>query len=93
MQAEPSPLSVIGLAMTNVARMVVGDINAKGGVLGDRGSSLKIWLPEVSTPTAGEDDRTTADSSWNCVREEGLVPCEVRQLVRADSCGNRLQLK
>ena len=31
---QTGPLSFIGLANVNVARMVVGDINAKGGVLG-----------------------------------------------------------
>ncbi len=35
--------------------------------------------------TAGEDDRTRTDSSWNCGREEALAPCEVRQVVRANS--------
>jgi len=35
--------------------------------------------------TAGEDDRTRADRSWNCGREEALAPCEVRQVVRANS--------
>jgi len=28
------PLSFVGLANANVARMVIGDINAKGGLLG-----------------------------------------------------------
>ena len=31
---ETGPLSFVGLANANVARMVVGDINAKGGLLG-----------------------------------------------------------
>jgi branched-chain amino acid transport system substrate-binding protein len=31
---ETGPLSVMGLANANVARMVVGDLNAKGGLLG-----------------------------------------------------------
>jgi ABC-type branched-subunit amino acid transport system substrate-binding protein len=33
---ETGPLSFIGLANANVARMVVGDLNAKGGLLGRR---------------------------------------------------------
>jgi hypothetical protein len=45
---------------------------------------------EVSV-TAGEDDRTRADSSWNCEREEAFAPYEVRQVVRANSCGDHLQ--
>ena len=31
---QTGPLSIIGLANANVARMVVGDLNAKGGLLG-----------------------------------------------------------
>src|SRR6476659_3117919 len=31
---QTGPLSIIGLANANVARMVIGDINAKGGLLG-----------------------------------------------------------
>ena len=31
---QTGPLSFVGLAMANVARMVVGDINGKGGLLG-----------------------------------------------------------
>jgi len=31
---QTGPLSFVGLANANVARMVVGDINAKGGLLG-----------------------------------------------------------
>jgi branched-chain amino acid transport system substrate-binding protein len=31
---QTGPLSFVGLANANVARMIVGDINAKGGLLG-----------------------------------------------------------
>src|SRR3954468_12393520 len=31
---QTGPLSVMGLANANVARMVIGDLNAKGGLLG-----------------------------------------------------------
>src|ERR1700741_3573126 len=31
---QTGPLSFVGLANANVARMVIGDINAKGGLLG-----------------------------------------------------------
>ena len=31
---QTGPLSFVGVANANVARMVIGDINAKGGLLG-----------------------------------------------------------
>ena len=46
---QTGPLSVIGMAMANVARMVVGDINAKGGVLG---RPLELHLEDGATDDA-----------------------------------------
>jgi branched-chain amino acid transport system substrate-binding protein len=46
---QTGPLSVIGTAMANVARMVVGDINAKGGLLGRR---LELHLEDGATDDA-----------------------------------------
>jgi ABC-type branched-subunit amino acid transport system substrate-binding protein len=43
------PLSVIGVANANVARMVVGDINAKGGLLG---RPLELHLEDSATDDA-----------------------------------------
>jgi branched-chain amino acid transport system substrate-binding protein len=43
---QTGPLSVIGLANANVARMVVGDINAKGGLLGRR---LELHLEDIAS--------------------------------------------
>jgi ABC-type branched-subunit amino acid transport system substrate-binding protein len=43
---QTGPLSVIGLANANVARMVVGDINAKGGLLGRQ---LELHLEDSAT--------------------------------------------
>jgi branched-chain amino acid transport system substrate-binding protein len=43
---QTGPLSIIGLANANVARMVVGDLNAKGGVLGRR---LELHLEDSAT--------------------------------------------
>ena len=43
---QTGPLSVIGLANANVARMVVGDINAKGGLLG---RPLELHLEDSAT--------------------------------------------
>src|SRR5512133_1020592 len=43
---QTGPLSVIGLANANVARMVGGDINAKGGLLGRH---LELHLEDSAT--------------------------------------------
>jgi ABC-type branched-subunit amino acid transport system substrate-binding protein len=43
---QTGPLSIIGLANANVARMVIGDINAKGGLLGRR---LDLHLEDSAT--------------------------------------------
>jgi ABC-type branched-subunit amino acid transport system substrate-binding protein len=46
---QTGPLSVIGLANANVARMVVGDLNAKGGLLG---RPLELHLEDSATDDA-----------------------------------------
>ena len=46
---QTGPLSIIGLANANVARMVVGDINAKGGLLGRQ---LELYLEDSATDDA-----------------------------------------
>ena len=46
---QTGPLSVMGTAMSNVARMVVGDINAKGGLLGRQ---LGLHLEDGATDDA-----------------------------------------
>ena len=43
---ETGPLSFVGLANANVARMVIGDINAKGGLLG---RPLELCLEDSAT--------------------------------------------
>src|SRR5579864_2140604 len=43
---QTGPLSIIGLANANVARMVTGDINAKGGLLGRH---LELYLEDSAT--------------------------------------------
>jgi len=43
------PLSFVGLANANVARMVIGDINAKGGLLGRR---IELFLEDGETNDA-----------------------------------------
>ena len=46
---QTGPLSFVGLANANVARMVVGDINAKGGLL-DR--EVKLYIEDSETADA-----------------------------------------
>ncbi len=46
---QTGPLSFIGLANANVGRMVVGDINAKGGLLG---REVKLYLEDSETSDA-----------------------------------------
>ena len=46
---QTGPLSFVGLANANVARMVVGDINAKGGLLG---REVKLYLEDGETSDA-----------------------------------------
>jgi urea transport system substrate-binding protein len=46
---QTGPLSPLGLANANVARMVVGDINAKGGLLGRQ---LELCLEDSATDDA-----------------------------------------
>jgi urea transport system substrate-binding protein len=43
---QTGPLSFVGLANANVARMVIGDINAKGGLLGRR---VELCLEDSAT--------------------------------------------
>jgi ABC-type branched-subunit amino acid transport system substrate-binding protein len=46
---QSGPLSFVGLANANVARMVIGDINAKGGLLG---REVKLLLEDSETTDA-----------------------------------------
>ena len=50
---QTGPLSIIGVANANVARMVIGDINAKGGLLGRH---LDLYLED----SASDDDVAAA---------------------------------
>src|SRR3954466_6171048 len=47
---QTGPLSFVGLANANVARMVIGDINARGGLLG---RPLELCLEDGATDDAG----------------------------------------
>ncbi|HXY17335.1 MAG TPA: substrate-binding protein [Gaiellaceae bacterium] len=59
---QTGPLSIIGLANANVARMVVGDINAKGGLLGRQ---LELHLEDSAT-----DDAVAAERAAKLVQED-----------------------
>jgi len=59
---QTGPLSLIGLANANVARMVVGDINAKGGLLG---RPLDLHLEDSAT-----DDEVAAAGARKLVEED-----------------------
>ena len=54
------PLSFAGTANANVARMVIGDINAKGGLLGRR---LELLVEDGAT-----DDATATACAERLVR-------------------------
>src|SRR6478735_6607209 len=43
---QTGPLSFVGIANANVARMVIGDINAKGGLLGRQ---VDLYLEDSAT--------------------------------------------
>lgn len=58
------PLSFVGLANANVAKMVVGDINAEGGLLGRQ---LELYLEDSAT-----DDAVAAAKAAKLV-EDGQV--------------------
>src|SRR3954451_13602064 len=59
---QTGPLSFVGIANANVARMVVGDINARGGLLG---RALELHLEDGAT-----DDATAAAAATRLVAEE-----------------------
>jgi urea transport system substrate-binding protein len=55
-------ISFVGLANANVARMVIGDINAKGGLLGRH---IELCLEDSAT-----DDAVAADKARKLVEED-----------------------
>ncbi len=59
---QTGPLSVMGLANANVARMVIGDLNAKGGLLGRR---LELCLEDSAT-----DDDVAAAKAAKLVEQD-----------------------
>ena len=59
------PLSFVGIANANVARMVIGDINANGGLLGRQ---LELCLEDSAT-----DDAVAAEKAEKLVQEDGVA--------------------
>ena len=51
---QTGPLSFVGLANANVAKMVIGDINAKGGLLGRH---VDLHLEDSETSDRSEERR------------------------------------
>src|ERR1700745_1585060 len=74
------PLSFVGLANANVASMVIGDINAKGGLLGRQ---LELCLENSAT-----DDALAAEKAEKLVREDevdvilGRIYSSTRQAIK-----------
>ena len=61
---QTGPLSFVGLANANVARMVIGDINAKGGLLGRQ---LELHLEDSAT-----DDAVAAAKATKLVEHDNV---------------------
>jgi branched-chain amino acid transport system substrate-binding protein len=59
---QTGPLSFVGRANANVVRMVIGDINAKGGLLGRQ---LELFLEDGAT-----DDAVAAAAATKLVQED-----------------------
>lgn len=59
---QSGPLSFIGLANVNVARMVVGDLNAKGGLLGRH---IDLYIEDSAT-----NDAAAAQAATKLVEDE-----------------------
>jgi ABC-type branched-subunit amino acid transport system substrate-binding protein len=83
---QTGPLSVMGTAMSNVARMVVGDINAKGGLLGRQ---LELCLEDGAT-----DDAVAAAVARKLVEQDGVevvlggVFSSTRQAIKGAAVGD-----
>src|SRR6478672_4688424 len=61
---QTGPLSFVGIANANVARMVIGDINAKGGLLG---RNLELCLEDGAT-----DDAVAAAAAAKLVEQDNV---------------------
>src|ERR1700712_3751581 len=81
--AQTGPLSVVGTANANVARMVIGDINAKGGLLGRH---LELCLEDGAT-----DDATASAVAAKLVGDDkvdvvfGGIFSSTRQAIKGEA--------
>jgi ABC-type branched-subunit amino acid transport system substrate-binding protein len=79
---QTGPLSFVGLANANVARMVIGDINAKGGLLG---RPLELHLEDSAT-----DDAVAAAVAAKLVEDDvdvvfGGIFSSTRQAIKGEA--------
>jgi ABC-type branched-subunit amino acid transport system substrate-binding protein len=80
---QTGPLSLVGLANANVARMVIGDINAKGGLLG---RPLQLHLEDGAT-----DDAVAAATAAKLVEDDkvdvvfGGIFSSTRQAIKGEA--------
>jgi branched-chain amino acid transport system substrate-binding protein len=87
---QTGPLSIIGLANANVARMVVGDINAKGGLLG---RPVELHLEDSAT-----DDDVAAEVARKLVEQDdvdvvlGGIYSSTRQAIKGPVVGEAKRL-
>jgi branched-chain amino acid transport system substrate-binding protein len=77
---QTGPLSFVGLAIANVARMVIGDINGKGGLLG---REVKLYLEDSET-----SDAAAASSAARLIEQGvdvilGGIYSSTRQAIKA----------
>ena len=56
---QTGPLSFMGVANANVAKMVIDDINAKGGILGRK---IRLYLEDSATTDSVADRATLGHS-------------------------------
>ncbi len=80
---QTGPLSFVGIANANVARMVIGDINAKGGLLGRH---LELCLEDSAT-----DDSVAAAKAAKLVEQDkvdvvlGGIYSSTRQAIKGEA--------
>ena len=80
---QTGPLSFVGLANANVARMVIGDINAKGGLLGRH---LELCIEDGAT-----DDAVAAAAAAKLVEQDdvdvvfGGIFSSTRQAIKGEA--------
>jgi ABC-type branched-subunit amino acid transport system substrate-binding protein len=76
---QTGPLSFVGLANANVARMVVGDINAKGGLLG---REVKLYLEDSETSDAAAGEKAARLVEQNVDVILGGIYSSARQAIK-----------